>query len=619
MKKSNEICFEKKLGKYLFNKDINFKKREGISKSPTTTDTDSSKSNYNKKIHKKISPIKFDDNLFMPKVKDSNDPFLFESKINIDENPFLSNIKQNFHFTMKLENEKCSNNFMKISSRITINNKNNLESKINIDENNTNIFSDNFINTNILYNEDILNSYSESNNNFNLLKENIINNKIINQDIKEEIKNNNNSIINLSEKEKIIIEALISLDKDYNKNNEEKNENIDLDIEDYNFEKLYKINSNNNSPEEILEFEQKKNIYKFIYNRIIKYYNNYKNYKVYKLEENKYEINKFNIEINNILLFEQNNNKFIFFGFKSIVICLYILVIKWLSNSHFKRYLDKIKEQNISFDNNTNINFDIFIKLMDKYNTIKDICPFLEKDFKEIINNFQQNKKIKFCLCELLTDLYWDYLFKIHYINNIFTKGFTINNINKNIIFEESKNAMKSIIDILIVYNTPYKKNLGEILDLPYIKNENIFLMSYIINFKKNANPFVIKNPCLRESDENTNRENKENKENKEKINISNNKSSKENKNTENFSLDEVYQYIQGGTDIKKGKKKNKKRQKKKKNKNEDNINRENENISRTDPIVEEFIQNIIDFNEKNIKCIKIKPVISQEWIKSIS
>ena len=80
--------------------------------------------------------------------------------------------------------------------------------------------------------------------------------------------------------------------------------------------------------------------------------------------------------------------------------------------------------------------------------------------------------------------------------------------------------------------------------------------------------------------------------------------------------MEEVYKYIQGDSDSKKGKKKYRKRQKKKKNKNED---KENENIEKIDPVVEEFIKYFIEFNRKNINCVKIKPVISQEWIESIS
>ena len=136
----------------------------------------------------------------------------------------------------------------------------------------------------------------------------------------------------------------------------------------------------------------------------------------------------------------------------------------------------------MSFKNDNNY-LDIFIELMEKYNTIKDICPFLEKDFKEIIEDYQQKKNIKFCLCELLTDLYWDYVFKIHKINNMFTSCYKLDNTKKNVIFEEAKHAMKSIIDILIVNDTSYKKYFGEEFES---SNVNIFDQDKIslLNFK---------------------------------------------------------------------------------------------------------------------------------------
>ena len=90
--------------------------------------------------------------------------------------------------------------------------------------------------------------------------------------------------------------------------------------------------------------------------------------------------------------------------------------------------------------------------------------------------------------------------------------------------------------------------------------------------------------------------------------------------------MEEVYKYIQGDNDGKKAKK-SKKRQKKKKNeknvnieiKNSNNKNIENKDYEQIDPIVEEFIRNLIEFNRNNKKTKKIKPNISQEWIKSIS
>ena len=623
MKKFNEVCLEKRLGKYLFSKELYSKKSKNISKSPPiTTEEKSPESKYDKdKVKKIINPLAYDDNLFIPIFNDNNDPFLFESNINLKDNPFLSSIEKNSHFTMKVEAEKKANSFMKITSKITINNNrynpgdNSFEQKLD-----TSLFNDAFINTDILYDEGILNAFSVTNQNVvsnNKSKENITNTKIINN---TENKNNDNSLDNLSEKERIVIEALKTLDKEYYKDGKDYKDNFEMNIEENSFESIYNLDSKFSSLEEILVVEQKKNMYEIINYRINQYYNFYKKYKTYDLKE-KDELKDFKEKISDIILFEQDNEVFKFFSFKSIVIGLYILVINWLSNSHFKIYLDHIKEKNTSMENNNNsdgsptnnLNLDIFIELMDKYNTIKDICSFLEKDFKDIIDNFQQKANIKFCLCELLTDLYWDYVFKIHDINNLFTSGYSIDNIKKNIIFEEAKHSMKMIIDILIVYETPYKKNIGEILDLPYMKNnKNAYLMSYIIKIKKSANPFDIKSSCI-PNDDNSKNNKKTNTEVKKEKNTKIN----EKKNTENFSLDEIYKYIQGDSDSKKGKKKN--RKKKKKNKNEDKENENNNNVETIDPVVEEFIKYFIEFNRKNINCVKIKPVISQEWIESIS
>ena len=617
MKKYHEIS------KYLITNEFNFIKRRNKSKSPLYKKSEIFPISNFEKYSRGFLDSKFneDDNILSPFINDNN-PFLIESKINLDDNPFLSNINKNQNFSMHFRKR------ITLNSNISKLLENEFEQTFNVYDNNISLFSNSLTNTNNLYNDEISNSFSSSNFNIyfdkkvNESNENKSSLKIIKEYKKE---NNNNSIIKntLSEKEKIVIEALITLDKDYNKNEIDKDNNSKINInenelEEYNFTKLFKIFSNS-SEEEIVEYEKKKYIFEFIDKRIKKYYNYYKKNKTYRLNESQIELDNFDKEIDNILLLEEKDEKYLFFCFKSVVLGINNIIKYWLSNSYFKNHLKKIKEKNTSFHNN-NINLDIFIELMDKYNIIKDICQYLEKDFKKIIDNFQRKNKIKFCLCELLTDLYWDYLFKIHFINIIFTKGYYLNNIKNNVIFEEAKLSMKNIIDILIVYDTTYKKNIGEILNLPYIKKENIFLMSYIIKFKTNANPFEIKKLYL----EQCNGNNKNNSKNCE--NYNKNKKSIENKNTDNFSLEDFYKYIQEDNENKKGKKKNKKRQKKKKNKKEniydnenDNINNLNDSNYEVDPIVEEFIQYFIEFNKNNIKCVKIKPVLSQEWIKSIS
>ena len=595
MKFPHEFFLEKKLGKYLFSKDLKIPKRNK-SRSPSSSNSADD-----------IENLKIDKKLDLFDKKDNNKLFgknhiLFESKLKMSENPFLSSVKKNQNFTNKSLIEKGRDVFMKLSSKIIIND--NLSDFIE-----NNLFDDAFINSDIFTNNEILN---------NDLKNNKINN-----DKKEE--NQKNAFIapagNIIDKEKIVIEALAALDKDY-MNNKDKNLVMikleDFDIEKNYFEEIFEINTKeSDSEEKKLEYKQKKHVYETIDNRIKLYYNYYRKNKSYKINETEIELNNYKKEITDILAIETLNENYLFFGFKSIVISLYLLIIRRLSNSHFKIYLNSIKEDNI--------NLDIFIELMEKYNTLKDICPFLEKDFKEIIEIYQQKKDVKFCLCELLTDLYWDYVFKIHKINNMFISCYKLDNIKKNVIFEEAKHAMKSIIDILIVNDTSYKKNIGEQLKLPYMKKENLFLMCYINKSKKIVNPFEIKNPFIERIDKNLEKENS----NSEKINSTEvkntsllnfkdtgqDKKAENNKNPENLSLEEVYKYIVGDMSNENKKHKKKNRKKKKKNKTE-----EIQIVQTFDPIVDEFIQYFIEFNKNNCEnYTKIRPNISEEWIKSLS
>ena len=597
MKVPKEIYIEKKLGNYLFLKDLNISKRNK-SNSPSIIT-----SNEIEKLKKdnKLDLFEYNQsNLFFDK-KD----LLSESKMKIEDNPFLSSFKTNQNFAMKFQKEKTGDTIMKLRSKIIINDNTLSDFIGNNFELNEDLFNDTFINSGIFKNNEKLNSS---------LKNNEINN-----DKNEETQKNPfiHPFENFIDKEKIVIEALSSFDNDY-MNNKDKNL-VMINLEDFDngknyFEEIFEINiAKNNTEEKKIEFEQKKYIFDTINDRINLYYDYYKKNKSYKMEETETEIIKYQKELKNILNIESLNANFLFYGFKSIVLSLYVLVIRWLSNSHFKVYLSSIKEENA--------NLGIFIELMEKYNTIKDICPFLEKDFKEIIENYQCKKDITFCLCELLTDLYWDYVFKIHKINNMFTSCYKLDNTKNNVIFEESKHAMKAIIDILIVNDTSYKKNIGEQLKLPYMKKENIFLMSYIYKSKKVVNPFEIKNPFIEEknkeksTNQNINTTNLTNLDLENNKDIDKNKQTETNKNTDNFTLEEVYKYIV--EDVKSENKKHKKRNRKKKKKNKNEEIKAVETV--IDPVVEEFVQYLIECDNNYEKYTKIRPNISENWIKSIS
>ena len=148
MKFPHEIFLEKKLGKYLFSKDLKISKRNK-SKSPSSNSADD------------IENLKADKKLDLFDTKDNNIFFgenhlLLESKIKITENPFLSSAKKNQNFTNKSLTEKDGGLFMKLRSKIIIND--NLSDFIG-----NNLFDDTFINSDIFSNNVILNTDLKNN------------------------------------------------------------------------------------------------------------------------------------------------------------------------------------------------------------------------------------------------------------------------------------------------------------------------------------------------------------------------------------------------------------------------------------------------------------------------
>lgn len=682
MKKSRKTRIPKKISKYILSKELNLIKTRW--KSPSLpTSTDSQKSNNHKRMKKprKSSSPRKAPKLFVPIINEEEGSFILQSNGDIPDEKFLSNLKQNKIFTMQFQKSNSpintslfnqtlkANSFVKIKSKITVTNNISSIKETNIHPSlfdkselnkNTykNLFENNIIDSEffdtVFHSLTISRSNSissknhskssknnsKSSKNSKFYKKNRSYNKkrkgskdfrkdLINFEI-----NNFNSSINLkglTDKEKVIILSLMDLNKNNFRNKEDEIDIFNLDLEEYSFNKKYKNIVSSYSSEEDLDFE--KNVYEFVDNRIKLYYKSFKNVKPHILDEKKNDIKKFNNEIKKILMYEQKVEALSCLGFKSIVMSLHSLIIDLLSNTNIEiRIKNKKEKEHILFNNDNNLI--IFIALLAKYNKIKDICPYIENDFKEIIQNFENEKKMKISLSALFTDLYWDHVFKISSINKKFLKGYTLNNFKVNLSYEESKNAMKNIIDILIECDSPYKKNIGILLNLPYIRKKDIFLMNYIIKHKKNL---AIIPPCnnnlIEKKEENSN--NGKNKEKEESLDNAEKEEKEEDNNekiTENFSLEEVYNYIQGDDNNSepKYKKKGKKRRKRKKNKiEEEEKNKENQNIlinknkidsedKQDDPVVEEFIQYFNNYNKTNVKCVKIKPVISKKWLESI-
>ena len=180
----------------------------------------------------------------------------------------------------------------------------------------------------------------------------------------------------------------------------------------------------------------------------------------------------------------------------------------------------------------------------------------------------------------------------------------------------DDDNSSRTIIREKIIINKINKKERNDDNDAQeekeksYNKKENITNTNNDNNNSKNdeENNKVSINNNKNDTKSNTNREEEKIKDNKEK----------DKENFDNKSIEEIYEYINKDSKNK-NKKKNKKRNKGrgKKNKNK-NLNNNSESNDAEDPLVIQFKN---DLSEELIfanSITKIKPYISENWIKTI-
>ena len=379
-----------------------------------------------------------------------------------------------------------------------------------------------------------------------------------------------------------------------------------------------------------------------------------------EFNENNYrDYNNIDKLINNA---KEKNEILEFIAIKSIVISMINLIEELINNNYFSKSENLLSKNNEEYiiseeDENTIIIFkpNLFENIYNDYIFTSNMCPFLENYFIDSFNNFRQKYQISFTLTELLTDIFWNSIFH----NKILCKKFINIYIGNDIVCENIRNTLNKIIKIIRDISVPIKSKLYDLLNLNHLENkDDIDLMTSIAKQKnithelsKNENIInnVNKTSINREymsiindnennnengnennNEKNNNEKNNDERNNKNKNNDSNNKKSSLNvineDNLENKTLDEVYNYINNNMENKNNNNKKKKRAKKKKNKKMENemkaFNEENSNKNINtdeDQIVLEFKkeieQDVINAYEIN----KVKPVVSEKWLKKIS
>lgn len=318
-----------------------------------------------------------------------------------------------------------------------------------------------------------------------------------------------------------------------------------------------------------------------------------------------------------------------FIAIKAIIISLYNIsqeiinaYYKISENTNLNLNLNQINNNEKKDSENEIIDIDpsIYGNLFNEYILINNKCSILEQHFIQSFNNFKDKYKMNFTLSELFTDIFWNKIFH----NKDLSLKFIDIYIGKDACDEKIRKILSNILNILGEIQVPLRGQVMTSLSLNHIENGEIDLITSLI-VQKNINKDLIHKEfllnCLNE--ETSSKKNKIKEIKKENIkDKKDNNSFKENE-MENKTVDEIYNYINENNGDKNKKKKRKNKKKNKKNEivikslKEENKNKINQ--EREDYIVNEFkkdiIQNMVDANQIN----KIKPVVSEKFLKIIS
>ena len=477
---------------------------------------------------------------------------------------------------------------------------------------------------------------------------------------KNEIECFYSQINNSSEKERIVLDTVVSLVKERKQKNKKMFFSYKDIIEDENEEN--KIKKDIEEDESIVDEKiftavdrvahktlhkekNEKNI------KICQIYNDLSDFE-FKYSDKNIGYNNIDKLINNI---KQKRINIQYIAIKSIIVSMMNLTQELINN-----YYKISEEMNLNMNVNVisdeeyinddenelvEINPNVFEILFNDYVFTCNRCSFLENYFIESFNNFRNTYKIDFTLSELFTDIFFDGIFH----NKFLCKKFISLYIGNEKCNEKIRKILAKIIKIISDISIPLKNKIIELLPLKKINQEKDLMSTIITN--KNSNIDYIQNDSLLSNVSNKFPINSENiininNSDKNEIEIENEseikdviKEEKKNKKEKKFSesemehktVDEIYNYINDNSDVKVKKKKRNKKKKNKKIQINKEINIINEDIKDNsinlnqiieevdDEIVLKFKQeisaNFIDANRIN----KIKPVISENFLKIIS
>ena len=299
----------------------------------------------------------------------------------------------------------------------------------------------------------------------------------------------------------------------------------------------------------------------------------------------------------------------------------------------------------------------LFETIYNDYIFTCNMCGFLENNFMECINEFNEKYQLSVKLRDLFNDIFWDCVFH----NKVLLHKF----INLYLGNEECSNELKKILKKIVINifdtTTPLKHQLSEIfLPNEFENNEQLDLMTCIEDLKNKYHGLIIRDEindlinnsvnfslfCYKPDNNNSNELNEEKKIADNIIKENNNNEINGEIDFEHKSVDDIMNYINNDNKGKKNNKKSNKKKKKKAKKNDENNNNNKNNINNNsnavnnnnnnkntngeikkedndddeeDQIVLQFKRNLGENLIFANSIHKIKPNISEKWIKIIS
>lgn len=151
-------------------------------------------------------------------------------------------------------------------------------------------------------------------------------------------------------------------------------------------------------------------------------------------------------------------------------------------------------------ENLDDLNDKLFCLLYEQFLFMSNICPYLEQDFINSFRDFKQTYQINFSLCDLFGEIFWDCIFKFKDISKLFLESYLRNDLGSDI-----RLTLQKIVKALWLTNDTLKSKIIEKLEISSLfGNKNPSDLATCILKQKELNKDNYDDPYLLEENSKT-------------------------------------------------------------------------------------------------------------------